>query len=67
MLLIYPDEKAWTESERAQCFAESTVLTHELDKQGHEGRVFHTRALHRSSGWVLRPQDRSLRDPRPAR
>jgi hypothetical protein len=30
MLLIYTDDKAWTESERAQCFAESTVRTHEL-------------------------------------
>ena len=30
MLLIYADEKAWTESEREKCFAESTRLTHEL-------------------------------------
>ena len=34
MLLIYTDEKAWTESEREQCFAESTALTHELHRQG---------------------------------
>ena len=34
MLLIYSDEKAWTEGEREQCFAESTALTHELHKQG---------------------------------
>src|SRR6516165_766440 len=34
MLLIYTDEKSWTESEREQCFAESTKLTHELHKQG---------------------------------
>jgi hypothetical protein len=30
MLLIYTDEKAWTESEREKCIAESTQLTHEL-------------------------------------
>src|SRR5213592_4601719 len=34
MLLIYSDENAWTESEREHCFAESTALTHELNKQG---------------------------------
>jgi hypothetical protein len=30
MLLIYTDEKAWTESEREKCYVESTELTHEL-------------------------------------
>jgi len=34
MMLIYTDEKAWTEDEREQCFAESTKLTHELHKEG---------------------------------
>lgn len=34
MLLIYSDENAWTESERQQCFVDSTVLTHELHKAG---------------------------------
>jgi hypothetical protein len=34
MLLIYSDENAWTESEREHCFAESTQLTHDLNKQG---------------------------------
>jgi hypothetical protein len=34
MLLIYSDEKAWTEAEREHCFAESTAFTHELHKQG---------------------------------
>ena len=34
MMLIYTDEKAWTEGEREQCIAESTALTHELHKQG---------------------------------
>jgi hypothetical protein len=34
MLLIYTDEKSWTESEREQCCAESTKLTHEVHKQG---------------------------------
>ncbi len=29
-LLIYTDEKAWTEGEREKCVAESTRLTHEL-------------------------------------
>jgi hypothetical protein len=34
MLLIYTDEKAWTEEDREHCYAESTALTHELNKQG---------------------------------
>jgi hypothetical protein len=34
MLLIYSDEKAWTDSEREHCFAESTELTHDLDAKG---------------------------------
>ncbi len=34
MLLIYTDEKSWTEGEREHCFEESTKLTHELHKQG---------------------------------
>ncbi len=34
MLLIYTDEKSWTEAEREQCFAESTALTHQLHQQG---------------------------------
>jgi len=34
MLLIYSDEKAWTEDERQHCFAESTQLTHELHARG---------------------------------
>jgi hypothetical protein len=34
MLLIYSDEKAWTEADREQCFKDSTAFTHELNKQG---------------------------------
>jgi hypothetical protein len=34
MLLIYTDEKAWTESERQHCYEESTQLTHELNAKG---------------------------------
>src|SRR5947209_3605374 len=34
MLLIYTDEKTWTQSEREKCFAESTQLTHELHAGG---------------------------------
>jgi hypothetical protein len=34
MLLIYTDEKGWTEGERENCFAESTRLTHELHANG---------------------------------
>jgi hypothetical protein len=34
LLLIYTDEKVWTESEREKCFAESTQLTHELHAKG---------------------------------
>jgi hypothetical protein len=34
MLLIYTDEKDWTNEEREHCYAESTELTHELDSRG---------------------------------
>ena len=34
MLLIYTDEKVWTESDREKCYAESTELTRELDAKG---------------------------------
>jgi hypothetical protein len=34
VLLIYTDEKSYAEGEREQCYAESTALTHELQKQG---------------------------------
>jgi hypothetical protein len=34
MLLIYTDEKAWTEDEREHCYAESTALTRELHARG---------------------------------
>jgi hypothetical protein len=34
MMLIYTDEKAWTDEEREHCYAESTELTHELNSRG---------------------------------
>lgn len=34
MLLIYADERVWSEAERAKCYAESTELTHELHAKG---------------------------------
>jgi hypothetical protein len=34
MLLIYTDEQAWTEAERAQCYGESTRLAHQLKSEG---------------------------------
>jgi hypothetical protein len=34
LLLIYSDERAWTESEREHCFAESKQLTHDLNARG---------------------------------
>jgi hypothetical protein len=34
MLLIYADEKAWTEAERQQCYGESTQLAHSLKANG---------------------------------
>src|SRR6476661_6830785 len=34
MLLIYADENAWTDSERQECYAESTNLTHDLHARG---------------------------------
>lgn len=34
MLLIYSEENAWTEEERAQCMADSAALCHELNAKG---------------------------------
>ncbi|MEG3847551.1 YciI family protein [Microcoleus sp. herbarium19] len=34
ILLIYSDENAWNESDRQQCYAESTQLTQELNANG---------------------------------
>lgn len=34
MLLIYTDEKSWTDDERQHCYAESTELLHELNARG---------------------------------
>jgi hypothetical protein len=34
MLLIYTDEKSWTNDEREHCYAESTELIHELNARG---------------------------------
>ncbi len=34
LLLIYADQKAWTEGEREKCRAESTQLAHELHARG---------------------------------
>lgn len=34
MLLIYSDEKGWTDAERERCYAESTQLTQELHERG---------------------------------
>lgn len=34
LLLIYTDEKAWTDGEREHCYVESTALTHELHQRG---------------------------------
>jgi hypothetical protein len=34
MLLVYTDEKSWTEDERAHCYAESTQLCQELEGRG---------------------------------
>jgi hypothetical protein len=34
LLLVYTDEKAWTESDREKCYAESTQLTNELHARG---------------------------------
>jgi hypothetical protein len=35
MLLVYSDERAWTEAERNQCFADSAQLARELDASNH--------------------------------
>jgi len=34
MLLIYVDEQVWTESERHECYGESTQLAHQLKAKG---------------------------------
>ena len=34
MLLVYADERVWTDPERDQCFAESIQLAHELKERG---------------------------------
>ncbi|WP_321475237.1 YciI family protein [uncultured Paludibaculum sp.] len=34
MLLIYADENAWTESERVDCYGESSNLAHQLSTNG---------------------------------
>jgi hypothetical protein len=34
MLLVYSDENTWNESNREQCFAESTQLAHQLHQKG---------------------------------
>ena len=34
MLLVYGDEKAWTDAERKECYVESTQLAHQLKEQG---------------------------------
>ena len=34
MLLIYADEKVWTEDERQACYGESTELCHQLQAKG---------------------------------
>ena len=34
MLLIYGDEAVWTDSEREQCYGESTQLAHQLQSKG---------------------------------
>ena len=34
MLLIYSDERALSESERQDCYAESTELAHEIKSSG---------------------------------
>jgi hypothetical protein len=35
MLLIYADEQAWTQTERQDCYEESTELAHTLKAKGH--------------------------------
>jgi hypothetical protein len=34
ILLIYSDEQAWSEGERAECMAESVEICHELQSRG---------------------------------
>jgi hypothetical protein len=34
MLLIYADEQVWTDSERQQCYQDSTQLAHQLKARG---------------------------------
>jgi hypothetical protein len=41
MLLIYADEQAWTESERQNCYGESTQLAHDLSRRDSFFRRLH--------------------------
>jgi len=34
MLLVYADEQVWSDSERAQCYKDSTQLAHKLKNEG---------------------------------
>ena len=34
LLLIYTDEQTWTDAERQHCYAESTKLAHQLQRNG---------------------------------
>ena len=34
MLLIYTDERGWTEAEREHCYADSTQIVHDLSASG---------------------------------
>ncbi len=43
MLLVYMDEQAMSDAERAQCYAESAELTQDLNKGGH---YLHASPLH---------------------
>jgi len=35
MMLLYSEEKAWTDAERQACYEESTGVAHQLHKSGH--------------------------------
>src|SRR4030095_522491 len=62
ILLIYADEQAWTESERQQCYAESTQLAHELKANGQYLAANPLQSVARATSVQLRDGKRLVTD-----
>lgn len=62
MLLIYADEQVWTESERAECYAESTELAHELHSKGQYLGALPLQSVATATSLQIREGRRIVRD-----